>query len=280
MNRIASVPRSLLAMFALWIAMPVLALAQSLPVSVDVAGKVASVQVGTPGNPIADITLTFDDVSGLSAASLGISAQTINVSDPALLARLPSSLASIPSAFPVMVTIEPPAAGGLVQRRLTHVEVHTHALPYTAGTPLRLFKAPLGGRFRDITEDVLPGSVRTRGTTPGWSQFIVVADLRPSANVIVAKYSYLRTQAAVLPDVEKAPLLALLDASEAALGNGDFATASAKLEEFRARVSQRAGTTIPDVWKATRDVTNTAGELLAGADTLAFSIGYLRDFGH
>jgi hypothetical protein len=122
--------------------------------------------------------------------------------------------------------------------------------------------------------------VRTRGTTPGWSQFIVVADLRPSANVILAKYSYLRTQAAVLPDLEKAPLLALLDESEAALGAGDFATASAKLEEFRARVSQRAGTFIPDVWKATRDVTNTAGELLAGADTLAFSIGYLRDFGH
>jgi hypothetical protein len=122
--------------------------------------------------------------------------------------------------------------------------------------------------------------VRTRGTTPGWSQFIIVSDLRPTGNVISAKYAYLRTQAAVLPSTEKDPLLALLDESEAALGNGDFATAAAKLEEFRARVSARAGTTIPDVWKATRDVTNVAGELLAGADTLAFSIGYLRDFGH
>jgi hypothetical protein len=279
MNRIASVPRSLLAMFALWIAMPVLALAQSLPVSVDIAGKVASVQVGTPGNPIADITLTFDDVSGLSAASLGISAQTINVSDPALLARLPSSLASIPSAFPVMVTIEPPAAGGLVQRRLTHVEVHTHALPYTAGTPLRLFKAPLGGRFRDITEDVLPGSVRTRGTTPGWSQFIVVADLRPSAAVVADKVAALRATLDALPAGEAAPLGVLLDSTEAAVADARFGDAIAALDSFTARVSARAGTKIPDVWKATRDTRNLAGELLSGASTLRFSISYLRDFG-
>ena len=31
---------------------------------------------------------------------------------------------------------------------------------------------------------------------------------------------------------------------------------------------------------ATRNVTNVAGELLSGAETLAFSVGFLRDFGH
>jgi hypothetical protein len=258
-----------------------LATAQSLPISVGISGNVATIRVGNASSPMADVILTFDDAVGLTPAALGVSAQLVDINSAAMTSRLPNpSLVKLSSGLPVMVTIEPPRTGGLIQRRVTHVEVHTHALAYTPGSTFRLFKAQLGGTFRDITGEVAPGSVRTRGTTPGWSQFIVVADLRPSANVIVAKYSYLRTQAAVLPDVEKAPLLALLDASEAALGNGDFATASAKLEEFRARVSQRAGTTIPDVWKATRDVTNTAGELLAGADTLAFSIGYLRDFGH
>jgi hypothetical protein len=258
-----------------------LATAQSLPISVGISGNVATIRVGNAASPMADVILTFDDAVGLTPAALGVSAQLVDINAAAMTSRLPNpSLVKLTSGLPVMVTIEPPRTGGLLQHRVTHVELHTHALAYTAGSTFRLFKAQLGGTLRDITGEVAPGSVRTRGTTPGWSQFIVVADLRPSANVIVAKYSYLRTQAAVLPDVEKAPLLALLDASEAALGNGDFATASAKLEEFRARVSQRAGTTIPDVWKATRDVTNTAGELLAGADTLAFSIGYLRDFGH
>jgi hypothetical protein len=268
----------LLAALALWSG---LALAQPLPLTVVVSGNVATVRVGNGPTPIADVILTFDDAVGLTPAALGVSANLIDINSAAMLSRLPNaSLVKLTSGLPLMVTIEPPRTGGLVQHRVTHVEIHTHALAYTSGSAFRLFKAPLGGMFRDITGEVAPGSVRTRGTTPGWSQFIIVSDLRPSGNVITSKYAYLRTQAAVLPATEKDPLLALLDASEAALGDGDFATASAKLEEFRARVSARAGAAIPDVWKATRDVTNVAGELLAGADTLSFSIGYLRDFGH
>lgn len=255
--------------------------AQSLPVDVDVSGNVATVRVGAPGNPIADLTLSFDDASGLSAASLGISAQVVSLSDPALLSRLPdTSLTALQSNFPVMVTIEPPTTGGLVQRRITHIEIHTHALTYTAGSPLRLFKAQLGGPFRDITESVLPGSVRTRGTTPGWSQFIIAADLRPSTTVIQSKFTYLRNQLNALPTSERTPLRNYLDLAEASVASGNYADAIAALDSFNARVSARAGTFIPDVWRATRDTQNTAGELLAGANTLAFSIGYLRDFGN
>jgi hypothetical protein len=268
----------LLALLACWSGA---ACAQSLPVTVSVSGNVATIRVGTLSSPLADVVLSFDQATGLSTASLGVSAQLVDISDPSLLARLPdATLNKLSSAFPVMLTVEPPSTGGLVQRRVTHIEIHTHALAYTAGSPLRLFKAPLGGAFRDITGEIAPGSVRTRGTTPGWSQFIVLADLRPSSDVIIGKYAYLRTQLAYLSLAERTPLSTLLDASEDALGDGDFATAIAKLDAFRARVSQRAGTYIPDTWRATRDTRNSAGELLSGADTLDFSIGYLRDFGH
>ena len=268
----------LLAALALWSGF---AFAQALPVSVGVSGNVATVRIGNGPVPLADVILTFDHAVGLTPAALGISANLVDINAAALLARLPNpGQVKMSSSLPLMVTIEPPATGGLVQRRVTHVEVHTHALAYTSGSTFRLFKAQLGGSFRDITGEVAPGSVRTRGTTPGWSQFIVVADLRPTGNVIIEKYAYLRTKMALLSATERAPLDVLLDASEDALAAGDFATASAKLEAFRARVSSRAGTAIPDVWRATRDVTNVAGELLAGADTLGFSIGYLRDFGH
>jgi hypothetical protein len=268
----------LLAALACWSG---LAFAQAVPLNIGITGNVATIRIGSGPTPMADVILTFDDAVGLTPAALGVSASLIDLNQSSLLGRLPNaSLVKLVSGLPLMVTIEPPRLGGLIQHRVTHVEIHTHSLAYTSGSTFRLFKAPLGGTFRDITGEVAPGSVRTRGTTPGWSQFLVVADLRPTGNVISAKYTYLRTQASVLPSVEKDPLLVLLDASEDALAGGDFALASAKLEEFRARVSSRAGTALPDVWKATRDVTNVAGELLAGADTLAFSIGYLRDFGH
>ena len=258
-----------------------LAFAQALPVSVGVSGNVATVRIGAGPTPLADVILTFDQATGLTPAALGVSANLVDINAASLTSRLPNpGQVKLSSSLPMMVTIEPPATGGLVQRRVTHVEVHTHALAYTSGSTFRLFKAQLGGSFRDITGEVAPGSVRTRGTTPGWSQFIVVADLRPTGNVISEKYAYLRTKMALLSAAERAPLAVLLDASEDALAAGDFATASAKLEAFRARVSARAGSAIPDVWRATRDVTNVAGELLAGADTLGFSIGYLRDFGH
>lgn len=268
----------LLAAFACWSG---LAVAQTLPISVGVSGNVATVAIGSGPVPMADVILTFDGAEGLTPEALGVSANLVEINAAALLGRLPNpGQVKMSSNLPLMVTIEPPHTGGLVQRRVTHVEVHTHALAYTQGSTYRLFKAQLGGSFRDITGEVAPGSVRTRGTTPGWSQFIVVSDLRPTGNVISAKYSYLRTQLALLPALERAPLDVLLDESEDALAAGDFPTASARLESFRSRVSMRAGVAIPEVWKATRDVTNVAGELLAGADTLAFSLGYLRDFGH
>lgn len=255
--------------------------AQPVPVAVNVSGNVATIRVGSATRPLADLTLSFDNAAGLTPASLGVSAELVNISAPALLARLPdANLTKMSSALPLMVTIEPPLNGGLVQRRVTHVELHTHALAYTAGSPLRLFKSPLNGAFRDITGEVAPGSVRTRGTTPGWSQFVVLADLRPTGDVIEEKYAYLRTQLALLPASERTPLENMLDASETHLANGNFAGAIERLDAFRARVSARAGVAIPDIWRATRNVTNHAGELLAGADTLAFSIGYLRDFGH
>lgn len=254
--------------------------AQSLPVSVNVSGNIATVIIGAANNPIADVTLSFDDASGLSAASLGVSAEMVNISDPALLSRLSGgALTVMNSSFPVMITIEPPTLGGLSQRRVTHIEVHTHALPYIAGSPLRLFKAQLGGPFRDITDGVLPGSVRTRGSTPGWSQFIIVTDLRGTSGVIAEKFAYLRARLAALPTGESAPLSNYLDSAEAAVADGRYNDAAAALDSFTARVSSRSGTFIPDLWRATRDTQNIAGELLSGASTLGFSIGYLRDFG-
>lgn len=267
----------MLATLATLLAAP--ALAGSLPVQVTVATNTANVRIGSATAPLADLSIRFDHATGLSAANLGIKAETVSLTDPALLARLPSSLTSIPSALPLLITIEPPATGTLSQRRLTHVELHTHALAYTAGSPLRMFKAQLNGPFRDITESVQPGSVRTRGTTPGWSQFLILVDLRPSRSVIAEKIAHLRAELNLLPALEANPLRNYLDAAETAVNEDRFDDAAVAMDSFSARVSARAGAQIPDVWRAARDLHNSAGELLAGANTLVFSIGFLRDFG-
>lgn len=254
--------------------------AQDLPVVVNVSGNVATVQVGDPLHPLADLTITFDDASGLSVASLGVTAKLVDLSDPTLLARLPDpTLVRPDSALPLLVTIEPPLAGGLSFRRTTRVELHTHALAYALGSSYRLIKAPLGGSFRDITDEVAPGSVRARGTTQGFSQFLVVADLRETGAVVTEKFTRLHADVAALPAAEQPAFDSLVDAAQDAVDSGDYADAIVALDAVRARAAARGGSTIPDVWRASRDADNQAGALMADAATLKFSVAYLRDFG-
>lgn len=277
-----SVPRPAvrwLAGLLLALAAPLAAAQSTLPVRVSVQGENARIDIGTPGAEIADVTLTFDDATGLTAQNLGVSAQLVSLTDAALLARLPGSLSQLQGAFPLLVTIEPPA-GGLSFEDQVKVEVHTHALPYTYGSSFRLFKAPLGGAFRDITTRVSQGSVRARGTTGGFSQFLVLADLRRTGDVIAEKLDRLESRIALLPAAEAVPLEAHRAAAEQAVADARYADALGHLDALAARVQLHAGAGIANVWTAGGGSQNHAGELLAGVGTAKFSIAYLRDFGH
>jgi len=256
------------------------ATAQSLPVSVNTSGNTANVVIGLPGQTLAEVSLAFEDVSGLNASSIGVSAERISISDPALLARLPDISLLQPSALlPVLITIEPPSQGGLSFRDTGRIEVHTHALAYTVGSSFRLLKAPLGGAFRDITDEIAQGSVRARGTYGGFSQFLIVTDLRATDDVIDVKIDALRARIASLPIGERPVFTALLDEVESSVADGDFSAALAAIDAFRSRAASRGGQQLANEWRATRDADNQAGELVAGAATLRFSVAYLRDFG-
>jgi len=256
------------------------ALALDLPVSVNVVGNVATAQIGNPTNPIAELTLSFDDASGLTPASLGIRASTIDITDPNLLARLPDPrLVRLDSALPLLVTIEPPATGGLRFRRSGRFELHTHALAYSLGSNLRVFKAPIGGQFRDTTEEIAQGSVRARSRYGGFSQFVIATDLRETGAVVSEKIATLRARVASLPASEQPAFTAQLDTVESAVARQDYATALAAIDLISDRAQARAGNGLLDEWRATHDADNQAGELLAGAATLKFSVSYLRDYG-
>ena len=267
---------------ALWL-FAASAQAQTLPISVSASGNHAEASItlpGLPGSPLAEVLLDFEDASGLSAYSLGISARAVSLSDAELLARLPDfDLTTLQSALPVMVTIEPPRYGGLRFNGTGRVELHTHLLPYIAGSRLRLFKAPVGGAFRDITDEIAAGSVRARGTYGGFSQFLILADLRPTGTVIANKVARLRNRVDLLPLAERAAFDDLLDDVESAVAVADYSAALAATDDLRGRAQTRAGSYIPNTWRATRTHRNHAGELAADAATLRFSIAFLRDYG-
>lgn len=227
------------------------------------------------GSVSATLTVRFENVVGLSIANLGLSAQLVDPLSPGFLARLGSGV-SLPAAFPLAVKIAPPASGGLSFSGVVAVELYTHNLQYTAGSPLRLFSAPDGGSFTDVTTFVGSGSVRSGGSKPSFSEFIIAADLRSLPNVIQAKYaalgSLLNQHAGGMSSSLHGELVSLYNASAGAWTGGQLVAAITYLEAFHDRVVAASGSELPDVWRSSRDVTNVAGSLRSAASTLRYSL--------
>lgn len=223
----------------------------------------------------ADLTLTFEDVVGLTERSIGLSAELIDPLDPGILSRLPSS-ASIPSAFPVRLWIQPPVAEPLTFSGVVQIELYTHNLTYAAGTPLRLFAARPGGWFTDISAYMGTGSYRVRGSRGGFSEFLIILEPRLLATVINRKFDQLANQLSAYADhIEPQTLTELLQLhtdAEAAWQAGDRAEAFDLVEQFAEVARQHSGEDIPDVWRSDRNLVNVAGLLRATAATLRFSL--------
>jgi hypothetical protein len=243
-------------------------------VNLTVQGNEAHAGVSLPLGITADLSITFEQAQGLSAESLGLSATLVSLTNLELLSRLPEAL--IPSAFPVLIRIEPPAAGGLSFQGVVTIEVHTHVLPFTLNTPLRLFAASDGGPFQDITASVGMGSYRCRGRKGSFSEFLILADLRPVNRVITQKLNRVDQlledhEASIAPSVF-ADLTALAAQIRSKRAAGQTQAAIAKTEEFVALVQAHSGTDIPAVWRSSRDLANVAGLLRAAGETLRFSL--------
>src|SRR6185503_7998160 len=167
------------------------------------------------------------------------------------------------------------AAGGLSFSGVASVDVHTHDLSFTADTPLRLFKAPVGGPFADVTESMGMGSYRARGSSGGFSQFLIVADLRSESDVVEQKLDALDAAfakgAAAIPTSVRNVLQGSLSAIRTAWDGGDVRGAITAAEGFAAAVKAAADAgSMPNVWRSARDLDNVAGNLRAAAGTLRF----------
>jgi hypothetical protein len=241
---------------------------------VAIDGNVATADISI-GGASATLTIRFENVVGLSADNLGLSAKLVDPLAPGFVGRLPSGV-SLPGAFPLVVKISPPASGGLSFSGVVAVELYTHDLQYTVGSPLRIFSSPDGGSFTDVTTIVSAGSIRTGSSKPDFSEFIIAADVRPLSAVIQSKYSklgsLLNQHAATMGSGLYADLSGLYNASQNAYAGGNLAAAIEYLEAFAEKVVAASGNPLPDVWRSSRDVTNVAGSLRSAAATLRYSL--------
>lgn len=270
--------RSLLSAVALAAAIAAPAWPQGLA-EVEIDGNTVHATIELAGGIEADLEIEFENVVGLAtAASLGLSAELVDPTSATVLSRLPdATLISVPAAFPVQVTIEPPAVGGLAFSGIVELELHTHNLAYTAGSPLRWFSASLGGAFKDITTGAGSGSYRVRGSQGGFSEFLIVADLRPLSTVTATKFdrmsAILTDNAEAIDGDVAAELWGLLNTASASWTNGDPLAAIDSIEDLLETVESRSGCGLPNVWRSSRDLVNVAGELRAAGETLIFNLG-------
>ncbi len=242
--------------------------------SIEIEGNVAKADIAI-GSASATLTIQFENVVGLSADNLGLSAQLVDPLAADFVSRLGTGV-SLPGAFPLVVKISPPANGGLSFSGVVAVEIYTHNLQYTIGSPLRIFSAPNGGSFSDITNFVGSGSIRTGGSKPDFSEFIIAADVRPLSSVIQSKYSNLSSllnqHATTMGSALFSELANLYNASQNAYAGGNLVAAIQYLEAFSDRVLAASGSELPDVWRSSKDLTNVAGSLRAAAATLRYSL--------
>jgi hypothetical protein len=141
-------------------------------------------------------------------------------------------------------------------------------------------KAPVAGGFRDITGAVGAGSVRVRGSTGGFSEFVFIKDLNPDYTPeTTALFAQMDVRLAdpALSATVKSTLQTDADVSRAAFLAGNYAAAIATLNEFDLHAEALVGDdSLPNRWRSARDLVDHEGELISLSDALKFTLGRLN----
>jgi hypothetical protein len=241
------------------------------------SGNSVTAQIQLSGGVEADLSIVFEQAVGLNSNAVGLTAALVSPSDTTLVSRLPDPTAtSIPGAFPVLVRVDPSAASALTFSGVYRFFLHTHNLTLVTNSPLRLYRAHAGGPFQDITTSLELGSVRAGGTGNDMSEFLIVADVRPTDTVIASKFdalqSALSANASAIPAAIASDLQQRLSNARSLYAAANLPAAINAVAGFSDQVKAQSGANIPDVWRANGSLVNVAGLLRAQADTLKFSL--------
>lgn len=229
---------------------------------------------GPTGSVEFDVFVEFSEAFSVDQSGLEITAEIIDHNSPEILARLPESV-RVPEEFPVLVRMTPDAEQEQAFSGMAQFEIRTEALDFIGNTPVRLFKAPDGGAFEDVTFSLGFGSMRIRGGGRQFSEFVLGLDLRPPDEIAADKIARLRATldegTGEIPAATVHRLSQLLDNAEASLAEGNGRGAADQLEAFIEEVGD-AGGDIPSLWRSDEGDNNIAGGLTSLAESLRFSL--------
>lgn len=254
-------------------------------VVVTINGNKAKADITLPapsGSYTAEFELEFENPVNLTIPCLGIDADVLDAGEIASInGRLPDPVnQAIDPAFPVRVTVEPPAGCGLQFYYDVKVDLDTPDLVYTPQSTYRLVKAAVGGfaPFHDLTMSVTAGSVRVRGQAGGFSEFVVVKEASPNYSTDANRtYDALDARLAD-PGIGLTAQLTLqsdLALSRAAFTAGNYPQADAYLDDLDLHCAQLGGPALPNTWRSLRDLVNAEGEVVGFTGNLHFLLGRL-----
>jgi hypothetical protein len=229
----------------------------------------------------ANVRLEFDNPRNLTEECLGIDAEILSLVDLLdVLARLldPAGL-QVATAFPVRIEIEPPVECGLAFDNEVKIEIDTPNLLFIPLSAYRMQKAPIGGQFRDITSQVLAGSVRARGSSGGFSEFIMVLDLFQDYDTdFMTAYNALDSsiQNRPISATAQSTLAADLALVKAAYDADNYAAALTHLAALEAHLRTFAGNGVANEWRSARDLVNDLGDMVSLIGALRFNLGRLN----
>ena len=246
------------------------------PTNVSLNGNKLQAKLDVSSSIAIDLVVEFENSIGLSAANLDISATLVTPTANTVLNRLSSTDISVLPTFPVIISISPKADSGFGFEGLASVEIYTKAVDYNAAMPARQFRSHANGEFEDITTMVSAGSIRARGTTGSFSDFMILLDERSSEQMLDATFAQLNQlvnqNSDLITSVLATSIQTSLNALQSALFTTDYAAALVVTDNLISLTENASNEQMSTVWRSSGDLVNMQGELLTRLKTLRYSL--------
>jgi hypothetical protein len=246
------------------------------PTSVSVDGNTLRANLQVTSIIEVDLVVEFEKSIGLIADNVNISATLHDVRDIEVISRISSfGIKAIPS-FPVIISISPKADTGFAFEGLASIEIYTKSVDYNTAMPARIFRSHANGDFEDITSMISAGSIRARGNTGSFSDFMILLDERSNANKIDDTFSQLNQlfnqNINNVSSILAVTIQTSINAIQQTLLLSDYVTALELVEELIVVSENATGQQITNVWRSSNDLTNMQGELLTRLRTLRYNL--------
>ena len=246
------------------------------PTSISVNGNSLHAKLQLTALIEVDLVVEFQKSIGLVTDNFNINATLVDVNSDTVINRLSSAGIKVIPSFPVIISITPKTNTGFGFEGLASVEIYTKSIDYNAAMPARIFRSHANGDFEDITSMVSAGSIRARGNTGSFSDFMILLDERSNADMIDDTFSQLNVllnqHSNNISSILAITLQTSINALQQALLMSDYDTSLDVVEELIFIIENASGEQLSNVWRSSNDLVNMQGELLTRLRTLKYTL--------